>query len=396
MTRSYSPLHQRVILSLCFFGGGIGIGTWGANLPVLGRRASLDEGALGLVLLSFAAGAILAMTTIPRLMARLGAERVSIIAVALFGLGIACVALVAQLATALLVAGLAGLAFGALDVAMNSRAAHLERQASRPIMSSLHAMFSGGTLTAALIYAALTHRGIGNETLLGLSGLSLLLLAAGAFLGTSAATPDTPGDSTPNKPRRRARVSRAALTLGALAFVIFLAEGAIMDWSAVYLVRVMGTSESMGATGYAIFSAMMLVGRLLGDRATRIVGAVRLFRVCVTAVAVAMAAFLLAGNPTVAFVALACCGFAMANVVPILFSAAGALGQDDGDLSMSRVITMGYAGILLGPALIGFVAEASSLSISLSMVLVGLAAVALCGNAVRTGQAKGTDHDPAL
>lgn len=396
MARSYSPLHQRVILSLCFFGGGIGIGTWGANLPVLGRRASLDEGALGLVLLSFAAGAIVAMTTIPRIMAKLGAERVSVIAVGIFGLGIACLGLVAHIATALLVAGLAGLAFGALDVAMNSRAAHLERQASRPIMSSLHAMFSGGTLMAALIYAALTHRGIGNDTLLGLSGMSLLMLAAAAFAAATGAQLDPAQDAARKTPLRSAGISPAALTLGALAFVIFLAEGAIMDWSAVYLVRVLGTSDSLGATGYAIFSAMMLAGRLLGDRATRVVGAVRLFRICVTAVAVAMAAFLMAGNATLAFIALACCGFAMANVIPILFSAAGALGRDDGDLSMSRVITMGYAGILLGPALIGFVAEASTLSISLSMVLVGLAGVALCSKAVNTGAPDRTEHDPAL
>lgn len=396
MTRSYSQLHQRVILSLCFFGGGIGIGTWGANLPVLGRRADLNEGAIGLVLLAFAAGAIVAMTAAPRVMGRLGAERVSVIAVAVFGLGIACVGLVIQMVVALIVAAFAGLAFGALDVAMNSRAAYLERQSSRPIMSSFHAMFSGGTLIAALTYAALTHRGIGNQVLLGLSGSALLILAATAYLGTTRAMPDATPDAGKAAPRKAKRINPAALTLGALAFVIFLAEGAIMDWSAVYLVRVMGTSESLGATGYAVFSAMMLTGRLLGDHATRIIGAVRLFRICVIAVALAMAAFLMANDATLAFVALGFCGFAMANVIPILFSAAGSLGRDDGDLSMSRVITMGYAGILLGPALIGFVAEASSLTISLSMVLVGLASVAICSNAVRGDTNTRADHDTAI
>lgn len=86
------------------------------------------------------------------------------------------------------------------------------------------------------------------------------------------------------------------LVLGTLAFVIFLAEGAIMDWAAVYLVRVIGTSESIGAAGYAIFAGMMLLGRLLGDRANRALGPSRLFRISVAAVALSMAAFLLSGS----------------------------------------------------------------------------------------------------
>lgn len=365
----------------CFLAGGVGIGSWGANLPALGRRAGLDEGALGLVLLSFAAGAIIAMSAAPRVIARLGAERLSVIAAGLFGLGIVGVGWLTQMATAMLLASLSGLVFGALDVAMNSQASYLERRARRPVMSSFHAMFSAGTLIGALAYAALAHRGVGNGAILSLLGCLIVGIAVAAFLRAVPFVPEPAGDAP--SARRRVMPGRAAMMLGALAFVIFLSEGAIMDWSAVYLVRVMETSESTGAAGYAVFSGMMLVGRLLGDRANRVIGAARLFRLSVVTVALAMAAFLLSVSVELAFAALACSGLAMANVIPLIFSAAGALGASDGGRSLSWVLSMGYAGILLGPALIGFIAEAVSLTASLSLVLVGLAVVAFFGRALQ-------------
>lgn len=381
MTETDFPRRERITLSACFLAGGLGIGSWGANLPALGRRAGLDEGALGLVLLFFAAGAILAMTNAPRVIARIGAERLSVIAAGLFGLCIAGVGWITQMAVAMILASLAGAAFGTLDVAMNSQAAGLERRARRPIMSSFHAMFSAGTLVAALAYAGLVHGGAGNGAILSLSGGLIVAIAAAAFARSTPMPPEKAHDAP--AAAGRARPGAATLALGALAFVIFLAEGAIMDWSAVYMVRVMGTSESLGAAGYAIFAGTMLLGRLLGDRANRALGPSRLFRISVMTVAISMAVFLLSGSVDLAFAALACGGLAMANVIPIIFSAAGVLGSRDGGRSLSRVLSMGYAGILLGPALIGFLAQAFSLTASLSLVLLGLAMVAFSGRALQ-------------
>lgn len=374
MDRNF-PRRERVSLLACFLAGGIGIGSWGANLPALGRRADLDEAALGLVLLSFAAGALVAMTSAPRAIAHIGAARLSVIAVGLFGLGIVGVGWITRMNVAVMVACLSGLAFGALDVAMNSHAANLERRARRPIMSSFHAMFSAGTLIAALVYAALAHQGVGSGTILLLSGSAVVLIATAAFMGTTAEATES-GD-TASTAESRVKPGREVLILGALAFVIFLAEGAIMDWAAVYMVRIMGTSESVGATGYAIFAGMMFIGRVLGDQVNRALGPSRLFRISVITVAISMAVFLRSNSPELAFLALACCGLAMANVIPIIFSAAGLLGSRDGGRSLSRVLSMGYAGILLGPAFIGFIAQAFSLTVSLSLVLLGLIAVAL-------------------
>lgn len=375
-----SSVHQRIVLSICFLAGGLGVGAWGANLPALGRRASLDEAALGMTLLAFATGAIAAMTSAPRIITRVGAERVAIVAAGLFGLGIAGVGLVTRLPEALCIAMLTGICFGSLDVAMNSQAASVERRAGRPIMSSFHAVFSAGTLTAALAYSTLAHRGLGSASMMALTGAMLAILSFEAFRQTlKGPCEPVAQDIRPKGAGAPRSGQRAALALGVLAFVIFMAEGAIMDWAAVYLVRVLGTSESLGAAGYAVFSGTMLLGRLLGDRANRHLGPTRLFRICVMIVVLSLGGFLAFGSLPIALCSLAFCGLAMANVIPILFSAAGRLGEHDGNRSLSRVLSMGYAGVLLGPAMIGFVAEASSLKASLSLVLLCLMTVALFG-----------------
>lgn len=376
------PRQTRFMLLACYLAGGIGIGVWGANLPALGRRTGMDEAQIGVVLLCFAAGAIVAMNRVPRLMARIGAGRVSCLSAGLFGGGIAAVALAGQMAQAALVAGFCGVVFGALDVAMNSHAAQFEARAGRPVMSFFHAMFSAGTLLGAAAYAGRAHAGGAAPASLLAAGLLIVLLAAAAGLGAGKAEP--PADpATPRPGAGRAAPGRRVLALGAVAFAIFFAEGAIMDWAALYLVRVLGASESTGALGYAAFAGSMLLGRLLGDHANRALGAERLFRLGTATVALALTAMLLAGTVPPVLAALAVCGFGAANVIPILFSAAGRMGLADGGRSMSRVLTMGYAGLLVGPAVMGFVAKAASLQLSLALVALAVAATCLCARLVR-------------
>ncbi|WP_018001384.1 MFS transporter [Paracoccus sp. N5] len=375
--------QTRSMLLGCFLAGGLGIGVWGANLPALARRTGMDEAQIGLVLLCFAAGAIVSMNLVPRLMARFGAGRVSCLAAGLFGLGIAAVALVGQMAQAALVAGFCGVVFGALDVAMNSHAAQFEARAGRPVMSFFHAMFSAGTLAGAAGYAWRAHAGGAAPASLVAAGLLILLLAALAATCAGGA-PAPQDDAIPAQARgATATPGLRVLALGAVAFAIFFAEGAIMDWAALYLVRILGASESTGALGYAAFAGAMLLGRLLGDRANRMFGAARLFRLGTATVALALAAMLVAGAVVPVLAALALCGLGMANVIPILFSAAGRLGLADGGRSMSRVLTMGYAGLLVGPAVMGFVAKAASLQASLALVALAVAATCLCARLVR-------------
>ncbi|WP_240200199.1 MULTISPECIES: MFS transporter [Paracoccus] len=378
----HSLQRGKLIISTCFFAGGIGIGAWGANLPALGRRTGMSESQIGVVLLCFAAGAILAMNMTPRFIARFGAQRISLVAAGLFGVGIGCVGLAMQIWTAAILAALCGMAFGTVDVAMNKHAAELEAQADRPIMSFFHAMFSGGTLAAAVAYALLSRWGMPSPLILVSAALLIVALAGAALWRTDRPAPIRPEAHHSSSSSSGPRLIRV-LMLGAMAFVIFFAEGAIMDWAALYLVRVMGTTESTGALGYAVFGGAMMLGRLTGDRANRMLGPVRLFRLGTACVALFLTLMLLAPSVWVALTALALCGLGAANVIPIIFSAAGQFSARDGGRAMSRVLTMGYAGILIGPALIGFIAEAWTLRASLVLVALAVGMSCLGGGILR-------------
>jgi hypothetical protein len=363
--------------------GGIGIGTWGANLPALARRASLSEGELGVVLLFFAAGAVLLMTVAPRIIARFGAGASAAVAAVLFGFGVMAVGAAQDVFVAATTAMFAGATFGALDVCMNNEAALQERQAGRPIMASFHAIFSLGTLVSALAYAGLARAGVSVVLCLAMAGSVVSATAALGLLGLRQreVAPAPVAAATPAQVRLAPPPGRVLL-LGSLTFLAFFAEGAILDWIAVYVVRVVGEAESAGALAYAAFASAMTAGRFAGDRVKRRLGAGRLFHFGALLVALAFAAVLLVPTMPVVLGAMVLCGLGVANLVPILFSESGTLNHGDGGRAMSRVMTMGYAGILLGPALIGFLAEMTALERSLWTVVAALTFLALKRGAV--------------
>lgn len=375
---------RRRALTGCFLAAGTGIGTWGANLPALGRRADISEAGIGIVLLCFAAGAILAMVNAPRLIRRFGAGRSAAVAAAVFGLAIMAVSLVHAMLTAGIVAVFGGMAFGTLDVTMNKEVAALEARAGRPIMSSFHAVFSLGTLLSAVCYAGLVKAG---------ADVSVCLLVAGGMiaaiaLASVAGLPVERGAAAAGGAQRGGSGQGGVpllqvLVLGTMAFLAFFAEGAILDWIAVYMVRVLGAGESMGAICYAVFAGAMTAGRLCGDRVTRMLGPVRLFTLGTLSVAAGFALALSTAQVAVIFAALAVCGLGVANIIPVIFSAAGRLGDADGGRTMSRVLTMGYAGILIGPALIGFVAELATLRAALFLVVAAMILIAFTASHLR-------------
>lgn len=375
-------LGRRAALSGCFLAAGLGIGTWGANLPALGRRASMSEGDIGIVLLCFAAGAVLAMTNAARVMVRFGAGRSAATAAILFGLGIIAVTQAEGMVSAALIATLIGISFGALDVTMNNEAASLERHAARPVMASLHAIFSLGTLASSMAYAAIVAAGGRDFLCLFLTGIAIVGIALLSWRGL-------PHDGSPAKTGTERKATGTGvplvrvLLLGGIAFLAFFAEGAILDWIAIYVVRIVGADESAGALVYAVFASAMTFGRLIGDRAKMRLGALRLFRIGTLMVAFGFTLILLAPVLPVIFAAIVFCGLGVANLIPLIFSEAGRFGAGDGGKAMSRVMTMGYAGILIGPALIGFVAEFASLPVGLWLVVLALLVTVSGGRLLR-------------
>lgn len=372
--------NRRFALSLCFLAAGLGIGTWGANLPALGRRAALSEGEIGLVLLFFAAGAVFAMGRAPWIIRKFGSGRSAAVAAILFGLGIMSLGLPVNVISAAIVATLTGTCFGTLDVTMNNEAIGLEKAAERPIMSSFHAIFSLGTLISALLYAGLVRSGVSETLCMSLLGLTV---GAAALVGWAGLRPviDAPSSVTASTPHGPVSGSskRPVLMLGSVAFLAFFAEGAILDWIAVFVVRVVGATESSGALSYAVFASAMTLGRFGGDYAKRKLGAISLLRNGAYLVVMGFAAVLVLPSLPIVLISMVFCGIGVANLIPLIFSSAGLLPGADGGKAMSQVMTMGYAGILIGPAIIGFLAELLTLSGSLWLVVGAMMIIALKG-----------------
>lgn len=362
-----------------FLLAGIGAASWAPMVPFAKAQLALDDAQLGVVLLCMGLGATGAMPLAGFLSHRFGNRRV----MATSGL-LVCLALpLLTVARSPVALGAAlvwfGGALGVLDVSMNAHAVDVERRHRRPLMSGFHALFSLGGLAGSAGMTALL--GIGAPLGGCAVAVSLLLLVIVATQRRKLLLV-LPGKTTP--PRSRfAIASTTALLLGALCLIVFLAEGAMLDWSAVFLRSARGVALSGAGLGFAAFSVDMATGRLLGDRITQALGPARVVRYgsLVAATGFALATLLpWAATSLAGFVLV---GFGASNIVPVLFSAAGRIPGRSPGISIATVTTLGYAGVLAGPAVIGFVARASSLPIALSGIAVLLVGVSACAAIAR-------------
>src|SRR5262244_2376622 len=264
-----------------------------------------------------------------------------------------------------------GICNAVLDVAMNAQAVLVEERYGRPIMSFFHALFSlGGLLGAggASLAMAAGLNAIAHLVLVALLGLAAIALASVHLVPT----PRSPG------PAQAWFVAPpvSLVGLGLLAFCALLAEGAMGDWSAVYLRDSLGTSAAIAAMGFAAFSFAMALGRLVGDALARRLGSPRLLRVSGSLAAVGLSVALVVGQPSIAVLGFGLVGLGMANLTPVLFSAAGRTGPPAGT-AIAAVPPAGYLGYLAGPPLIGLAADAAGLPAALGIVCAACALVAV-------------------
>jgi predicted MFS family arabinose efflux permease len=268
-----------------------------------------------------------------------------------------------------------------MDVSMNALAVEAENAYGKPIMSSFHGLWSVGGLTGATLgsLAAKTGLSAGTHLLVAALVLAAVVLAVARWLprrpvGAMAEA----GPSTADKPSAKAGYDRRLVGLGCIVFCAFLIEGAMADWSAVFLRNALGASAAQAALGYAAFSLTMTLMRLAGDHLVARWGAVLLLRVFNLAGAAALLLALLAADVGITMLAFALCGLGMATVAPTVF---GAAARHDGQHPGRGIATMasfGYTGFLLGPPLIGWLAQAATLRVALGvLVLLSLAIVLL-------------------
>ncbi|HUG61704.1 MAG TPA: MFS transporter [Methylomirabilota bacterium] len=376
--------RARWAVAAVFLMNGAQLGTWAPQIPVVKERLGLSEFDLGIMLLVMAIGAAVAMPFSGLAIARSGSAPITRWTILLQVISLPMVVLAPTYPLLLAAAVAFGAGTGLSDVGMNAQAVAVEKRLQRPVMSSLHGMFSVGGFIAAsaggLILANFSpevHVAIVAAVSLSVLAVMLPRLLPG---GVDRAAPGT----------AFALPTRSVAVIGVLTFVVFMAEGAMIDWSAVYLGGELGASPSLAAAGYAAFAGGMAIGRFGGDIIRARSSAVLLVRAGALAASVSILTGAASGSAMVLIVGLGVAGLGLSNIIPVLFSAAGRTPGQTAATGVAAVATTGYFGLLVGPPLIGFIAEWSSLAAAFLMLGVAVFVVALAASAA------GPADDPTL
>lgn len=372
-----TAIRARWAVAAMFLVNGFVVGAWAPQIPLLLPRHDIDKATLGLLILGLGLGAVGSMLFTGRLIARFGARAV----VRAFALALVPMLLVVVLSPSVPMLALAmaalGATMGCMDVAMNANAVEVERRLGRAIMSSSHGFWSlGGFIGASAGGVVVAHFGAEAQAL-AVAGVALtLVLLAGPRLLHSAPQPE-------QETRARSRLlprDPAVWLLGAMALFCMVPEGAVLDWAALYLAQNLGAAEGTAALAFAGFSATMAIMRFAGDTVRNRFGAVQTLRVSGLVATGGMALAAVAPDQITAIAAFAICGLGVANMVPIMFSAAGNYPGLAPGAAIAAVTMMGYSGILVAPSTIGFVAEHIGFRVTFAaLALVLLAVVLLAG-----------------
>ena len=344
-----------------FFIGGFGTATWAPLVPLLRERLMVGDDVLGMLLLCIGVGSLLTMPLSGALAMRLGCRRVVMTASILFAAILLLVSCVDALSLAVPIVLIFGAVMGCIDVVVNIVAVLVEKGIGRRIMSGMHAFWSLGGFVGAGLYGVWVG-------LLGLTPFQSTAIAAGLILlltavyGRHLIPYGGGGGALLALPRG------IIVFVGMTAFIAFLSEGAVMDWGGVYLTTVRGMDLALAGTGYSVFSAAMLTMRFLGDRVVQRIGAL------LVAVGGALLAFggillvMFAPVDALLYVGFFAIGIGSANIVPVFFSLMGRQNVMPVSAAVSAVSTMGYLGILAGPAAIGFVSSLTTLQMAFAML----------------------------
>ena len=344
-----------------FFIGGFGTATWAPLVPLLRERLMVGDDVLGMLLLCIGVGSLLTMPLSGALAMRLGCRRVVMTASILFAAILLLVSCVNALSLAVPIVLIFGAVMGCIDVVVNIVAVLVEKGIGRRIMSGMHAFWSLGGFAGAGLYGVWVG-------LLGLTPFQSTAIAAGLILlltvvfGRHLIPYGGGGGALLALPR--GIIVFVAMT----AFIAFLSEGAVMDWGGVYLTTVRGMDLALAGTGYSVFSAAMLTMRFLGDRVVQRIGALS---VAVGGALLAFGGILLvmfAPVDALLYVGFFAIGIGSANIVPVFFSLMGRQNVMPVSAAVSAVSTMGYLGILAGPAAIGFVSSLTTLQTAFAML----------------------------
>ncbi|WP_425556795.1 MFS transporter [Kitasatospora saccharophila] len=388
--RSSSWSAARLALTAFFTVDGFLFASWVVRIPDVRAQVSASHSALGLALLCISAGAVATMALIGRLCLRYGSRPVTVASVAVFSLAVALPAHTHSVLALGAVLLLFGAGYGAANVAMNSAAVDLVAELRRPVMPSFHAGYSLGGLLGAALGGLLAGRISASWALASATalGLAVTVLAGTALLRAPAALPRPSATAPATEATAAARPSRHArllvVLLGLTALCTAYGEGALADWATLHLTDDVHASGALAATGYASFAFAMTAGRLSGTWLAERLGQTRVMLLGGLTACAGMTTAALAPSVPVVLAGFVLVGLGLANVFPLAIAQAGATAGPQGVATAS---TLGYAGMLIGPPVIGFLADALSLPAALLTVAASSALAGVLALTVRRHRA---------
>ncbi|MFE7717826.1 MFS transporter [Nocardia rhizosphaerihabitans] len=396
----------RAAVFAAFTLNGFLLAMWVVHIPAITDRAGVSSSLLGMFVLLLAGAALVGMRLAGPAADRFGSRTLVALAATTISMTVIGPALAANPVTLAIALACFGFGNGALDVSMNTQAVHVERAYHRPIMSAFHAMFSCGGFVGALVGAATQRAGWSPQLTLTCAGIAGLVVTAVLVphlirhhhpetgsrpehydasepevtakpradrsdrAARDLATESTPMATGKDAQRENRDRTRKVLSLGGIAFVLLLAEGVAGDWSALQVREYLGASESDAALAFGAFSATMTLGRFLADRVSAAIGPVAILRFGSLLAAAGLGVVIASPWLPLTLVGWAMCGLGLAGGVPQIFTTAGNLGGTTAATDMSRVFTIGYLGLLAGPAVIGWLTAVVPLTAALAVPLV--------------------------
>jgi MFS family permease len=370
-----SPRIHRIAVSIFFFIAGLTFATWASRIPDIQEKLHLSEAGLGSVLFALPMGLMASLLLTGWLIARFGSRKV-VISAAIIYPGILILLGLAP-TTFLLVTGLFffGLSANFVNIAMNTQAVGVEGMYGRSIMASFHGLWSLAGFAGASIGKFFMAGGIAPTWHFTIIAVACGLLVLVSYKSTLRSDVDTktgqPIFVRPDKP---------ILLLGLIAFCCMVCEGAMADWSGVYFKKVVETPAAYITMGYVAFTGTMAAGRFLGDWLVTRFGVKRMLQMSGTVIAFGLLLAVLFPNLVAATAGFLLVGFGVSSVVPIAYGLAGRSTTMSPGMALSAVSTIGFLGFLIGPPMIGFIAQASSLRFSFALIaLLGLGTTFLAG-----------------
>jgi MFS/sugar transport protein len=382
--------RARIGAAACFLLTGVLSASWASRVPAIKDGLGLSDGQFAIALVGLEGGAVIGLQLGGLVVPRTGSRRALIASLLAFSVAL----LGPAVAPSLLVLAASLFLFAALnsvvDVAMNAQGVAVQRLMGRPVLSGMHAMHSLGGVLGAGAGALAARLGVepsphflacGVVAVVGGLGVTPVLLPSRA---DAEEDPSGGGSASTGGLRRWFSGWSAPIALlGGLAFCFTLAEGAGLNWSAIYVADSLGTTESLGAIGLGVFLGAVTLGRLVGDRLVSRFGSVRVFRAGAVVAGLGFGGALLVDAPIAGLVGLGLLGAGIANALPLAIAAGGNAPDETPATAAARVSTLGYMGSFVGPVLVGGLASVFSLPLALGLPALLILATAFGARAVR-------------